>query len=256
MEECDEISQWCVADSWLVTIYWTEQITLAEHLIRNHCSHLSPLGAGMEEFAPFALPCLDEDRTELHCPLHTSVVFSLCVVFTFFCSSLFFRASNGCSISSCCIHSISSSSPAKPQKESWPHAVQQHAADQKQVDVMASSRSSYKQTAHGILVYGSCYKHIDYSIGFAVWWSADLNAVLKAFPALKRGKTSGSESISLWQIWDKNNQIHISIDRACLGVMLLQMGGGGVDWLFCVSVWVLSLNFARFTVQSFRVNVI
>lgn len=104
----------------------------------------------------FALPCLDEDRTELHCPLHTSVVFPLCVVFTlFFPASLFFHASNGCSISSRCIHSISSISPEKPQKESRPHAVQQHAADRKQVDVTASSRSSCKQTTHGIFVYAA-----------------------------------------------------------------------------------------------------
>lgn len=60
--------------------------------------------------------------------------------------------------------------------------MQQEAADQKQVDMMASSSSSYEQIVYDLLGYMLCIKHIDYSVGFAGGSGAP-NAVLKAFPA-------------------------------------------------------------------------
>lgn len=80
MEECDEIKRRGEAHSRLVTIYRTEPITLTEHLIRARCSHLSPLGAGMEEFALCALPCFSV-LSHICCFLH--VCLSWCISFSF-----------------------------------------------------------------------------------------------------------------------------------------------------------------------------
>ncbi len=62
--------------------------------------------------------------------------------------------------------------------------MQQEAADQKQVDMMASFRSSYKQTAHDILDFRPRIKHTDYNMGLT-GESGGPNAVLKDFPATK-----------------------------------------------------------------------
>lgn len=172
MEECDEIRGWSEAHLWLVTIYRTKPITLAEHLIRARCSHLSPLGAGMEEFALFVLPCITVLSLICCCSIsvHLYIYLSLCL----------------CHVSN--YHCISYLiSQIRPQRRPWPHAVQQ-APNQKQVHMMASFRNSYKQAAHDILSYWPCIKHIDYSRGFT-GESGGPNAVLKAFPATKENNS-------------------------------------------------------------------
>lgn len=179
MEECDEIRRWSEAHSRLVTIYRTEPITLAEHLIRARCSHLSLLGAGMEEFALFVLLCftvLSHICCFLHICLSLHVSFSLCLcikLLLFFYIYIF-----------CCIYLISQISLAKssggvlttycPTRGSWSETG----------CVMASFRNSSKQTSHNILGCWPCISHIDYSMDFT-GESSGPNAVLKAFPASK-----------------------------------------------------------------------
>lgn len=133
MEECDEIRRRSETHSWLVTIYRTEQITLAEHLIRAHCSHSSPLRAGMEEFGLFVLPCF---TVLSHVCCFLRICLSSHVTFSF---GLCPASNYGC-ISSATV----TKSAWKKLRRSLDHILckKKKAANQKQVDMMTSFGNS------------------------------------------------------------------------------------------------------------------
>lgn len=120
--------------------------------------------------------------------------------------------------------------------------MQQEAADQKQVDMMVSFRSSFKQTAHDILGYWLCIQHADYSVGFTGECGGP-NAVFKHFQTQKKNNENAPfKDIEVWHkmsaISKVDKNIHIypygrfhcscSAQKAFCKLAVLE----------CVSVWV------------------
>lgn len=171
MEECDEIRRWSAAHSRLVTIYWTEQITPTEHLIRARCSHLSPLGAGMEEFAVCSA-VLHTGRGRASLSFHTSVVFSasVCLHIFLFLSVFAMRQVSAVNLWGNLDHMLCNKKQQIRNRLMW-----------------WPLPGAHTNKKHHILCYWLCIKHIDGSVG-VTGESGGPNAVLKAFPATKEKK--------------------------------------------------------------------
>lgn len=200
MEECDEIRRRSETHSRLVTIYRTEQITLAEHLIRARCSHLSPLRAGMEEFALFVLPCftvLSHVCCFLHIRLSSHVTFSfgLC------------PASNyGC---------ISSATVTKSAWKNLGRSLDHILCKKKQLIrnrlIWWHPLGTHKHTAHDLSGYCPGIKHIDYSMGL-IGESGGPNLALKAFPNPKENYSAMKRHhLKMLKCGTKCENVHFSL---------------------------------------------